>query len=47
MCSTPNGAEAAVRIHNTNTGQMILSRFQVQDGKAAVDGDLVLNGVGG
>lgn len=43
----PDGVEAAVRIHNTNTGKIIVSRFAVEDGQAAVDGDLVLDGVGG
>ena len=43
----PNGAEAAVRIHNTNTGKIIVSRFPVQDGLAAVEGDLALDGVAG
>lgn len=43
----PDGTEAAVRIHNTNTGKIIVSRFPVEDGRAAVDGDLVLDGVAG
>ena len=43
----PNGTDAAVRIHNTNTGKIIVSRFPVEDGRAAVDGDLVLDGVAG
>lgn len=42
-----NGTEAVVRIHNTNTGKIILSRFPVEDGRAAVDGELVLDGVAG
>ena len=42
-----NGAEAVVRIHNTNTHKIIVSRFSLDDGRAAVDGDFVLPGVSG
>jgi 2-methylaconitate isomerase len=42
-----SGAEARVRIHNTNTHKIIISRFAVDDGRAAVDGDFVLPGVAG
>lgn len=42
-----SGPEAVVRIHNTNTGKIIVARFPVVDGKAAVDGDFVLQGVAG
>ncbi|MDG2002753.1 MAG: PrpF domain-containing protein, partial [Novosphingobium sp.] len=31
--------EAAVRIHNTNTGKIILARFPVEDALLAPDGD--------
>jgi 2-methylaconitate cis-trans-isomerase PrpF len=41
------GPEALVRIHNTNTGKIIHSRFPVDDGQAAVDGSLTLPGVSG
>lgn len=41
------GDEAAVRIHNTNTGKVILARFPVEDGLLAADGDFVLDGVAG
>lgn len=41
------GAEASVRIFNTNTGKTIVSRFSVQDGEAAVEGDFELPGVPG
>lgn len=41
------GNEATVRIHNTNTGKIILARFPVEDGAAAVDGDFALPGVAG
>ena len=43
----PNGDTAFVRIHNTNTGKIIVSRFTVTDGMAAVEGDFELQGVGG
>ena len=39
--------EATVRIHNTNTKKIIVARFDVEDGRAAVDGDFVLPGVAG
>jgi 2-methylaconitate isomerase len=42
-----NGTEAVVRIHNTNTHKIIVSRFATDDGSAAVDGDFVLPGVAG
>jgi 2-methylaconitate isomerase len=44
---TPAGDEAVVRIHNTNTRKIIVSRFRMDDGRAAVDGDFVLPGVAG
>lgn len=40
-------AEAVVRIHNTNTGKLIVSRFALDEGAAAVDGAFALAGVGG
>jgi 2-methylaconitate isomerase len=43
----PAGDEAAVRIHNTNTGKIILARFPVEDGLLAADGDFALDGVAG
>ena len=39
--------EATVRIHNTNTHKMIVARFAVDGGRAAVDGDFRLPGVAG
>jgi 2-methylaconitate cis-trans-isomerase PrpF len=39
--------EALVRVHNTNTKKLIWSRFPVDDGLAAVDGDLAIPGVAG
>lgn len=42
-----SGTEAVVRIHNTNTRKIIRSRFALDDGLAAVDGDLAIPGVSG
>lgn len=39
--------EIAVRIHATNTGKIVISRFQVRGGEAEVDGDLELAGISG
>ncbi len=41
------GNEALVRVHNTNTRKIIHARFALDDGKAAVDGDLAIPGVAG
>src|SRR5688572_22937545 len=41
------GAEALVRIHNTNTKKIIWSRFPLESGAAAVDGALAIPGVAG
>ena len=43
----PRSGEAVVRIHNTNTRKIIVSRFAVEDGTLAVSGDLALDGVAG
>jgi hypothetical protein len=42
-----SGDTAMVRIHNTNTGKIIVARFALVGGKAAVEGDFVLQGVAG
>jgi hypothetical protein len=42
-----SGDRAIVRIHNTNTKKIIVATFALEDGKAAVDGDFVLQGVAG
>jgi 2-methylaconitate cis-trans-isomerase PrpF len=42
----PNG-EAVVRIHNTNTGKIIVARFPVEKGMPAAHGDFELDGVAG
>jgi len=39
--------EVTVRIHNTNTGKLIHSSFEVQSGQARVDGPLCIDGVAG
>jgi 2-methylaconitate isomerase len=41
------GDTATIRIHNTNTGKIIVSTFPLCDGRAAVDGDLEIPGVAG
>ena len=43
----PEDGEATVRIHNTNTGKIIISKFRVEGGVAAVEGDYALPGVAG
>jgi 2-methylaconitate cis-trans-isomerase PrpF len=47
LVPAPAGRDAMVRIHNTNTHKIIESRFAMDGEYAAVDGDLVLDGVGG
>ena len=42
-----SGREALVRVHNTNTKKIIWSRFPLEDGQSAVDGDLAIPGVAG
>jgi 2-methylaconitate cis-trans-isomerase PrpF len=41
------GDEAVVRIHNTNTGKIIVARFPVENGRAASSGGLAIDGVAG
>jgi 2-methylaconitate isomerase len=41
------GTEALIRVHNTNTKKIIWSRFHLDGGMAAVDGDLAIPGVAG
>ena len=43
----PAGDEAVVRIHNTNTRKIIVSRFGMDGDEAAVAGDMALDGVAG
>ncbi len=42
-----SGSEACVRIHNTNTKKIIHAYFALDEGRAAVDGDLEIPGVAG
>ena len=41
------GKEALVRVHNTNTSKIIWSRFSLDEGASAVDGELAIPGVAG
>lgn len=41
------GGHAVVRIFNTNTHKLIVARFAIDDGRAAVDGAFILPGVAG
>lgn len=43
----PPDGEAAIRIHNTNTGKIIVARFPVERGALVAAGDLALDGVAG
>lgn len=45
--SAASEGETLVRIHNTNTGKIILSSFAVTDGEADVAGNLEIPGVSG
>ena len=45
VCAPAEG-EAVVRIHNTNTGKIIESRFAMRDGKPVEGGEMELQGVG-
>lgn len=47
LVQMPAGKEATVRIHNTNTGKIIIARFALDGGYAAVDGELIIDGVAG
>ncbi|HEX2828930.1 MAG TPA: PrpF domain-containing protein [Burkholderiales bacterium] len=42
-----SGKEALVRVHNTNTRKIIWSRFALDEGESAVDGELAIPGVSG
>jgi 2-methylaconitate cis-trans-isomerase PrpF len=43
----PRGAQAVVRIHNTNTRKIIVSRFGMDGEEAAVAGEMTIDGVAG
>ncbi len=47
LLPAPAGAEAVVRIHNTNTGKIIRARFPVRDGRLDPAGEMRLDGVAG
>ena len=47
LVPAPPDGEAVVRIHNTNTGKIILARFPVRDGRLAATGELAIDGVAG
>ncbi|MGE0231534.1 MAG: 2-methylaconitate cis-trans isomerase PrpF family protein [Flavobacteriaceae bacterium] len=44
---SPRGETAEIRIYNTNTKKIIVSRFAVAGGKAVTEGDLAIDGVSG
>ena len=43
----PEGNHATVRIHNTNTGKIVVATFALQEGRAAVGSELAIAGVAG
>ena len=45
LVAAPEAGEATVRIHNTNTGKIIVARFPIVDGLLAPVGDLAIDGV--
>lgn len=47
LVAAPAGGEATVRIHNTNTSKIIISRFPVEQGALAVNGDMEIDGIAG
>jgi 2-methylaconitate isomerase len=47
LVAKPRSGEAVVRIHNTNTKKIIVSRFGMDGDEAAVAGDMALDGVAG
>lgn len=47
LVKAPANGEAVVRIHNTNTGKIIVARFPVNDGEIETDGDMAIDGVSG
>lgn len=47
LVAKPADGNAVVRIHNTNTRKIIINRFRVVDGEAAVEGDMAIDGIGG
>ena len=47
LVAGPRDGEAVVRIHNTNSGKIIVARFPVEQGEAEVAGTLAIPGVHG
>ena len=47
LVPAPADGHAVVRIHNTNTSKIIVAHFDVEQGEAAVDGTMALDGVAG
>lgn len=47
LVALPADGHAVVRIHNTNTQKIIVARFALEGGQAAVDGPMALDGVAG
>jgi 2-methylaconitate cis-trans-isomerase PrpF len=47
LVAAPLCGEAAIRIHNTNTSKIIVSRFPVEHGALAASGDIEIDGVAG
>ncbi len=47
LVAAPATGEAAVTIHNTNTGKLIRARFPLEGGILAAEGDLAIDGVAG
>lgn len=47
LVQKPSDGKAVVRIHNTNTKKIIVSRFAMDGDEAAVAGDMALDGVAG
>ncbi|CAN7345536.1 PrpF family protein [Bosea sp. LjRoot9] len=47
LAGAPADGEAVVRIHNTNTGKVIISRFAMRGGEAETQGIFAIDGVGG
>ncbi|HEV2155295.1 2-methylaconitate cis-trans isomerase PrpF family protein [Bradyrhizobium sp.] len=47
LVKAPVNGEAVVRIHNTNTGKIIVARFPMHEGEIATEGDMTIDGVSG
>ena len=47
LVKAPANGEAVVRIHNTNTGKIIVARFPMNDGEVEIEGEMTIDGVGG